>query len=926
MYAALLLVTHALAAPYILSFGRYALKATHAREVERELGSRLVAAQLRPQRCSPIPSDFLSLDLPPAAALYLARRGFRLSRDKRSARRPLFAPRNDSFLAFARTRQLRDAPARPQRRSPYAEVVAPGLEARAAWATGEIGANASVAVFDTGLPPDHGHFRARPGELVERINWTSERTLADTLGHGTFVASIVGGVGPGCPGFAPGAALHVHRVFTNQQVSYTAWFLDAFNYILWRGDVDVLNLSVGGPDFADAPFVDKVRDVVASGVTVVSAIGNDGPLWGTLNSPADMLEVVGVGGAEARSGRVAPFSSRGQTLSEAPAGGAGRAKPDVTAASNGVLGAFPNGDECRPMHGTSVASPSVAGVAALIASAARRAGAATRNPAMVRQCLHATAKPYGRFNATERASDPDGSRSSLYAQGAGRIDAAAAVACAETYAPRVSLFPAALDLAEDCPYLSPLCDQPLFSGGTGVAVNVTVANGFGVLGAVVDAKWVPGEHGEHLDVAVPSAIHGDGVTLWPWFGAVAVRVAPRATGFVGVARGALHLAVETRTDAPAKRTYPFGRPSGAGTCGGAAAESRVWVALPIAAALAAPPPRAKRVLWDATHSLAYPPIFATRDFLGQNADLLDWNGDTPETNFRETFLELRRRGFYVDVARGDLRCHDLDAYGALLIADPEDLFWDGEVDAVERAARRGLGVVVFGDWHDAALLDKSAFFDDNTQVFWRPAVGGANVPALNKLLGRFGAALGAEVYDGPLPAALGDGARFQSGNAVARFPAGGWLVHAPRLARRRSLGRAKEPEGQQRAPVLGAAETDAGRLVLFGDSGCLDEAHRQGGPCFPLLHAALAFAAAGKRDRAVFPDAARLDEDHARGAAPVDHPADAMLRKYSRHYAGAAHGPPPYDARPAELPSEPACRAAGVAALRSLAASEAAPA
>ncbi|KAH8056510.1 serine-type endopeptidase [Aureococcus anophagefferens] len=526
------------------------------------------------------------------------------------------------------------------------------------------------------------------------------------------------------------------------------------------------------------------------------------------------------------------------------------------------------------MHGTSVASPSVAGVAALSASA--RGGAAARNPAMVRQCLHATAKPYGRFNATERASDADGSRSSLYAQGAGRIDAAAAVACAEQYRPRVTLFPAALDLAEDCPYLSPLCDQPLFSGGRGVAVNVTVANGFGVLGAVVDARWVPGEHGEHLDVAVPSAIHGDGVALWPWFGAVA-----------------------TRTDAPAARTYPFGRPSGAGTCGGAPAEARVWVALPIAAAFAEPPPRAKRVLWDATHSLAYPPIFATRDFLGQNADLLDWNGDTPETNFRGTFLELRRRGFYVDVARGDLRCHDLDAYGALLIADPEDLFWDGEVDAVERAARRGLGVVVFGDWHDAALLDKSAFFDDNTQVFWTPAVGGANVPALNKLLGRFGAALGAEVYDGPLPAALGDGARFQSGNAIARFPAGGWLVHAPRLARRRSLGRAKEPDGQQRVAVLGAAETAAGRLVLFGDSGCLDEAHRQGGPCFPLLHAALAFAAAGKRDKAVFPDAPRRGP---RGAA-LDHPADAALRR-------ATTPAPPTGRRPTTRAScpRPACR------------------
>ncbi|KAH8046308.1 serine-type endopeptidase [Aureococcus anophagefferens] len=710
MYAALLLVTHALAAPYILSFGRYALKATHARVVERALGSRLVAAQLRPQRCSPIPSDFLSLDLPPAAALSLARRGFRLSRDRRRARRPLFAPRNESFLAFARTRQLRDAPARPQRRSPYAEVVAPGLEARAACPT-------------------------RPGF--------------------------------GC-----------------------------FNYVLWRGDVDVLNLSVGGPDFADAPFVDKVRDVVASGVTVVSAIGNDGPLWGTLNSPADMLEVVGVGGAEART------------------------------------------------------SP-------LYRVGARR-GAAARNPAMVRQCLHATAKPYGRFNATERASDADGSRSSLCAQGAGRIDAAAAVACAEQYRPRVTLFPAALDLAEDCPYLSPLCDQPLFSGGRGVA-------------APSSARWVPGEHGEHLDVAVPSAIHGDGVALWPWFGAVAARAAgggpePRARS----------TSPSRRAPTRRRRGPTFGRPSGAGTCGGAPAEARVWVALPIAAAFAEPPPRAKRVLWDATHSLAYPPIFATRDFLGQNADLLDWNGDTPETNFRETFLELRRRGFYVDVARGDLRCHDLDAYGALLIADPEDLFWDGEVDAVARRAR----------------------------VFWTPAVGGANVPALNKLLGRPGRA---EV-DGPL--ALGDGARFQSGNAIARFPAGGWLVHAPRLARRRSSAAPRSRTGSKgwRARRRGGAR---GRLVLFGDSGCLDEAHRQGGPCFPLLHAALAFAAAGKRDSSL-PDA-RLAEDHARGAAPLDHPADAMLRKYSRHYAGAAHGPPPYDA-PSELPSEPACAAAGAAA------------
>lgn len=43
------------------------------------------------------------------------------------------------------------------------------------------------------------------------------------------------------------------------QVSYTSWFLDAFNYAILK-KVNVLNLSIGGPDFMDQPFVDKVCD------------------------------------------------------------------------------------------------------------------------------------------------------------------------------------------------------------------------------------------------------------------------------------------------------------------------------------------------------------------------------------------------------------------------------------------------------------------------------------------------------------------------------------------------------------------------------------------------------------------------------------------------------------------------------------------
>jgi membrane-bound transcription factor site-1 protease len=55
--------------------------------------------------------------------------------------------------------------------------------------------------------------------------------------------------------------------------------LDAFNYAI-HTKVDVLNLSIGGPDWMDRPFVEKVWELSANNIIVVSAIGNDGPLYG----------------------------------------------------------------------------------------------------------------------------------------------------------------------------------------------------------------------------------------------------------------------------------------------------------------------------------------------------------------------------------------------------------------------------------------------------------------------------------------------------------------------------------------------------------------------------------------------------------------------------------------------------------------------
>lgn len=71
----------------------------------------------------------------------------------------------------------------------------------------------------------------------------------------------------------------------------------------------MINLSIGGPDFLDQPFVDKVLEVTSNGILMISAIGNDGPLYGTLNNPADQMDVIGVGGIDDHN-NIASFSSR----------------------------------------------------------------------------------------------------------------------------------------------------------------------------------------------------------------------------------------------------------------------------------------------------------------------------------------------------------------------------------------------------------------------------------------------------------------------------------------------------------------------------------------------------------------------------------------------------------------------------------------
>ena len=77
-----------------------------------------------------------------------------------------------------------------------------------------------MAVFDTGLPDNHPHFQ----NIKEKSDWTDEKTVEDGLGHGTFVAGVIGSSYADCPGLAPDADMYIFRVFTNGQVR--AYFSD----------------------------------------------------------------------------------------------------------------------------------------------------------------------------------------------------------------------------------------------------------------------------------------------------------------------------------------------------------------------------------------------------------------------------------------------------------------------------------------------------------------------------------------------------------------------------------------------------------------------------------------------------------------------------------------------------------------------------
>ncbi|MYY03703.1 MULTISPECIES: S8 family serine peptidase [unclassified Streptomyces] len=234
-----------------------------------------------------------------------------------------------------------------------------------AWAAGYDGKGTKVAVLDTGADAAHPDLE---GRITESENFTDSDTTDDRQGHGTHTLSTVGGSGAASggknKGVAPGADLLVGKVLNDSGSGDSSWIIAGMQ---WAVDqkADVVSMSLGSQTPTDCtdPMSLAAEELGKNKDTLfVVAAGNLGPALNTVSSPGCAPGVLTVGAVD-RDDSTASFSSRG------PAIGAHTLKPEIAAPGVAISAAAAGGRGVyayRSLSGTSMATPHVAGAAAIV--------------------------------------------------------------------------------------------------------------------------------------------------------------------------------------------------------------------------------------------------------------------------------------------------------------------------------------------------------------------------------------------------------------------------------------------------------------------------------------------------------------------------------------------------------------------------------
>jgi subtilisin family serine protease len=280
----------------------------------------------------------------------------------------------------------------------------PMIGAPEAWQAGFRGTGVKVAVLDTGYDPAH------PDLVVSDARGFTDAgpaDVADHLGHGTHVASTIAGRGAKYTGVAPDATLIVGKVLDDFGSGTISSILAGMEWATDSG-ARVVNMSLGTDSASDGTDIlsQAVNDLTAkTGTLFVVAAGNS-HFDRTIGSPGAADAALTVASVT-KAGEMSGFSSRGPRIGDEGV------KPDIAAPGSDITAARANGTAGEglytTMSGTSMATPHIAGAAALLAQ---------RNPALtaagLKSALVTTAKPI--------ANAP------IYAQGGGIVNVPGAMA------------------------------------------------------------------------------------------------------------------------------------------------------------------------------------------------------------------------------------------------------------------------------------------------------------------------------------------------------------------------------------------------------------------------------------------------------------------------------------------------------------------
>ena len=230
-----------------------------------------------------------------------------------------------------------------------------------------LGQNQTICFIDTGIHP-HFDFIFPYNRIIKFVDFVNKKTEPyDDNGHGTFVVGTACGNGIFCnnnKGFAPMSNIISLKALDKNGSSNSNVILDAMQWIYENHkvyNITVVCMSFGAECINNFdPLSNGAEALWKAGITVVAAAGNSGPNKNTIKSPGNNPNIITVGALDLNSMKTADFSSRGPTIYGH--------KPDLLAPAVNVISCNNKTLPYTKMSGTSVATPIVAGICAILKS------------------------------------------------------------------------------------------------------------------------------------------------------------------------------------------------------------------------------------------------------------------------------------------------------------------------------------------------------------------------------------------------------------------------------------------------------------------------------------------------------------------------------------------------------------------------------